>query len=49
MEDLYQDEDTPDFVVITCPSCGYIFNCPNHLLLVGNIECPECEETLEAI
>lgn len=42
------DEDTPDYLVITCPACGFAFNCPNHLLILGNIECPECKAILES-
>lgn len=43
------DDDTPDWLTVTCPSCGFVFNVPYHLILTSSFECPECKNILEAV
>lgn len=43
---VFSDKD-PDFLTVTCPSCGFLFNVPYHLVVFYAFECPECKTELE--
>lgn len=44
--DDFDDEDNP-FYEVTCGACGQKLNVSEDVLLEGEIECPNCGETLE--
>lgn len=43
---IFSEKD-PDFLTVTCPSCGFLFNVPYHLTAFYAFECPECKVSLE--